>query len=195
MLIKKVLKCFVNCWYIDDAFGNSVDTIHNPKGISSVLSEDDLYLMESFYLNNSGYIQDKLSFLTKCKKAQEYRYNFNVKIVSLSYKRDVATWEESKTDIENSYITSLLMGFDGWWFTDKLENDSFIHGNQLNLNFGNSLDTPLTELEKGFFESKTDKYIYLLDTNKYPMINFETFTLESQEGLDNYINKKIESNK
>lgn len=155
----KGLKCFVNCWFIDDAFGNKADRIHNSKGLQSSLSDGDWYLMESYLVENAGYNEKIKSFLEKSKKAQFYKDKLKVNISALSYKREAASWEESSGDIESSYMVSLMMGFDGWWFTDRTESDSFDHGNPVDLDIGNSLEQSLTEGSSGFYISQTEYWI------------------------------------
>lgn len=187
----KGLKCFANSWFVDDAFGNSVDQKHNPKGLPTALGKDDWYLIESFIVSNSGYNEDIDALLLKCKKAQLYKDKLQINIATLSYKRDAALWETSSPDITNSYLISLLMGFDGWWFTDMLESDSFKHGKPSDLDVGNSLNGVLTKFSSGHYVSKTDKYVLLFNMIDYPSLRLEAFTSDARDkNLKKYISNK-----
>ncbi|MFA6308843.1 MAG: hypothetical protein WC677_03750 [Clostridia bacterium] len=187
----KGLKCFVNCWHIDDAFGNKPDSKHNPDGLPTRLSEGDWYLLESYYVSNSGYNESINILIEKSQKARNYKKALNINIASLSYKRDSATWDNSSTDIKYSYLLSLLMGFDGWWFTDRLESDSFKHGKPVDLDLGNTLVEGLSKFSEEYFLAKTDKYLILLDTKDYPALSIEAFELNSEAGLQDYIKRKV----
>lgn len=180
------LKCFVNCWMIDDAFGNGADAVHNPAGLQSALGEGDWYLLESFLTRNDGVDIHPDAFWEKIRKAQEYKDKFKINVTCLSYKKDGISWEEVHPDIENSYLLSLLSGFDGWWFTDKLENDSFLYG-MPGPETGNVLIEPLHQVAPGIFLAETDKYLVLYDATEFPVLRHELFDLTSKTDLMNYL--------
>ncbi len=170
------LKCFVNAWFIDEALGSQPNKKHNPDGIPTALGKDDWYLLESFYCGNEGYGKDAEALAEKCRKAQWYKDKKGIKIAVLPYKRDAAEWN-SKTandDINNTYLLALLLGFDGYWFTDHTEYDSFIYGKP-SLNIGKILRTPLTEYKRDYYYAKTDIYDVLFDFNDYPNISFSFY--------------------
>ncbi len=178
------LICFVNCWFIDDAFSNKIDPIHNPKGIPTSLKENDWYLLESYYVSTLGYNGNSEDLIKKSLLAQKYKKELGVKIATLSYKRENASWEDSKQDINNSYFLSLLMEFDAWWFTDRLENDEFIHGHPIDLDIGNYLVQPLKRLNNKILVARTDKYYFILDNSAYPNIKLKAYDLIFKYALE-----------
>lgn len=181
----KGLKCFVNSWFIEDAFGDEYDNIHNPKGLSTQLQKDDWYLIESFYTSNSGVSMQFDNFKNKIELAKKYKEKFGVKIACLTYKRNELDWLEAYKDIDTSYFMALLQGFDGYWYTDKLEYDSFIYGN-FNYNVGDKIETTNYELLPKIYFAETDKYIFTINLNEYPLIYFRNY---DKSGSNNLINK------
>jgi len=170
------LKCFVNGWFIDESLGEQVNEKSNPQGEPTALGKDDWYLLESFYSRNDGYGMSAKDFVEKCKKAQSYKEKLGIKIAVLSYKRDVIEWnsESAKIDIYNSYLLALISGFDGYWYTDHLESDSFIYGKP-SLDIGKLFKTPLVEYKEGLYYAKTDKYDMIFDYKSYPEISFKFY--------------------
>ena len=170
----KGLVCFVNSWFIDDSFGNDKIPFQNENGIKTKLKKDDWYLLESFFHNSSSYYSEE-QFISKCQKAQKYKKDLKIKVAALTYKFDNQDWNTVKSDIEISYILALLMGFDAWWYTDKLEDDSLNHGTPPNYDFGNKLLVPLRYYKNKYYISSTNKYSILFDFSNYPDIKFKTF--------------------
>ncbi len=168
------LVCFINCWFIEDAFSDEADEIHNPKGVRGSIGKGDWYLMESYY---DVKMTNPSDFFNKCRKAAEYRNKFGVKIACLTYKRKDAAWAEVSQDIENSYLTCLLFGFDAWWYTDRLESDSFNYGNP-EINIGERLVYRAQEILPGLYLSQTDQLLFLYDMSNYPEIKKEVFTIK-----------------
>jgi hypothetical protein len=87
------------------------------------------------------------------------------------------------------------MGFDGWWFTDRLESNSFNHGKPLDLDVGNSFKSVLAEFIRGYYVSKTDKYVLLFNMKDYPSLQLEAFTIDTHDNdLEEYISNKSTGN-
>jgi len=179
------LKCFVNAWHIEDAFGMEADAVHNPNQSESALGEGDWYLLESFLTRIDGYDEYPDNFWEKIAKAQEYQEKLKLNIACLSYKRDEASWEESAMDIENSYLLSALSGFNGWWFTDRCENDSFEYGKPFAV--GNVLKEKLYQVIPGFYLAETERYLFLYDASQFPDMTVEVFNTASKKNLLNYL--------
>lgn len=174
---EKGLHCFANAWFIEDALGNKIDEVHNPKGEETHLTKGDWYLMESFLMSNSGYAKNMESIFEKLMKGQYYKKELGINIACLSYKRDSVAWKKAWQDIQASYFTALFSGFDGWWFTDRLEDASFIYAKAVNLDVGNVIKKELTEYNEGLFITETDKYIVILNRKKYPALSYSFYEL------------------
>lgn len=172
---KKGLKCFVNAWFIDDALGNKVDEIHNPKGEKTHLRQGDWYLLESFLMSNSGYRENMKDTLRKIEKGAYYKEKLGINIACLSYKRDSVSWDKAEGDIQISYFTALFYGFDGWWFTDRLENPNFNYARKLDLDVGDVLKKHMKNYFDDLYMAETDDYFIVLDKKKYPYLRFSFY--------------------
>lgn len=171
----KGLKCFVNAWFIDEALGNNVDPRANPRGEPSHLKEGDWYLLESFLMSNSGYRGNVDEMLEKYWKAQRYQESLGIKIACLSYKRDEAPWEKALADISLSYLMALSFGFNGWWFSDRLEDDAFLYGKLPDIDWGNELIRRLYPVTHREMMAETDKYIMQFNLSGYPPVRYTVF--------------------
>ncbi|PKM90416.1 MAG: hypothetical protein CVU87_02275 [Firmicutes bacterium HGW-Firmicutes-12] len=167
----KGLSCFVNAWFIDDALGNEIDPEHNPTGEPSLLGKGDWYLLESFLMNNGGYTDWEASW-NKYLKGNKYKEELGVNIVALSYKPSTMSWENALLDIRKSYMIALTLGFDGWWYSDRLEDINFLFGHVPELNLGNSMLKTMHETSPNNYVAETDLYYLVFNTNTYPPIRY-----------------------
>ncbi len=179
----KGLKCFANGNLINDVLGNVVDPVHNPTGDATHLGAADWVLLESFLVNNSGYLTDIYAALEKYNKAKNYQASLGVKIGCLSYKRNATTWEQAASDATLSYLTALAYGFDGWWFVDAATNDSFLYRPDPNLDIGNVLVKPFTQIAPWWYLAETDKFIIVFNTEEYPPITYTVYGKSSRREL------------
>jgi hypothetical protein len=180
------LVCFANAWFIDDALGAKYDAVHNPDSLPSALGEDDWYLLESFYTGANGYAQTQKDFFEKIQKAQMYKEQFRLKIACLSYKRDTVSWTDSAKDMETSYLLAALAGFDGWWFTDHIEYDTFLYGDPT-FQTGYRLTYSLYPVIPGVFWAQTDSYLVMFDTTDFPSIKYEVYDVDARSDLLHYV--------
>ncbi len=169
------LRCFVNAWFVDDVFSDKIDEKYNPDGRPTSLKKGDWYLLESFLMNNSGFRSDIENSMEKYIKAAEYKQKTGVNIAVLPYKPDAVSWKEADRLIKLSYLVALLLDYDGWWFSDRLEYNDLNYGPDPGLDIGNKLIEPLHVTDKSVYEAKTDKYIIRINTHNYPDISYEVF--------------------
>lgn len=172
---EKGLTCFVNCWFVEDAFGQEIVPFSNPQGLATTLGEGDWYLLESYLQSYEESNPDQQFLLDKCQKSMKYKETLGIHLAALTYKRDSVSWEDSKQDIARSYLMALSMGFEGWWFTDRTEYDSFLHGVPLDLNLGDELVQPFTIVGEDRAIAYTDRYLILFDRSDYPDITWKIY--------------------
>ncbi|MCR4443285.1 MAG: hypothetical protein QHH10_13415 [Peptococcaceae bacterium] len=180
----KNLKCFVNAWSIDDAFGREVDPVHNPDGRPSSLGKDDWYLMESFMMNNGGFLADCGEMMLKYRKGQYYKQTLGIKIACLTYKRKTVSWANAGSDIRRSYLLALALGFDGWWFSDRLEDEAFFYGQDPGINLGDRLLKQLEKVENNCFLAETDSFYILFNGSKYPPLRYIVYDKNRKKQTD-----------
>ncbi len=170
------LICFVNCWNLDDAFSNDRDPRHNPAGATTRLQREDWMLLESFFCSNVAH-EPKEDLIKRALLAKRYKEIYGVRIAALSYKIDQTAWNTAAvdSDIRNSCLLSLLMNFDGWWFTDRLESNAFFHGEPVGLNFGDALTRPFSAFSPSTYDALTDRYRVLLDLAGYPEVKVSIY--------------------
>ncbi len=125
---EKGLKVFANAWHIDDALGDKADEIHNPQGEKTHLTKEDWFLIESFLTDNSGYREDIEAEFERYFKAVNYKKELGISIAALTYKNHHLNWENAKPEIAISYYLAISLGFDGWWYSDRLEDIEFHYG-------------------------------------------------------------------
>lgn len=152
----KGLKAMVNSWFIDDALGSKVDAAANPNGTASHLNSNDWCLVESFFTDGTSYRADN-SYIKKYIKIKQYKDRMGINIAVLSYKKDSLTWEQSKTDIKNSYILAKSLGFNGWWFGKTDNSDYLLYGKEPNINLG-ALTKPLKLVSGNKYTAETKNY-------------------------------------
>jgi hypothetical protein len=159
----KGLKCMANAWLPQDAMGSEYNSVGNADSIPSHLGKGDWYVLESFLMNNSSYKTNKNS-IDRYIKAKALAAEKGINILGISYKREDITWNNASTDIKLSFFLAQCLDLDGWWFTDALENDSFLYGTAPDLDLGNFLKPLQVDI------NSTNKYVAV--TDKY---NIEYF--------------------
>jgi hypothetical protein len=164
----KGLVCMVNAWFVDDVFGAKVDAITNPNGIESHLNNRDWYLLESFFTDGDSY-RGSESYIDKYLKVKTYKekYKFNVNV--LSYKRDSISWEDSKKDIETSYVLAKCLGFEGWWFGKTDNSDNLLYGKEPSFTLG-TLSSALSKKSKKMYVAETSDYTIEYYANEIPVL-------------------------
>ena len=158
-----------NAWVPEDVLGSEVDKRANPEGLASHLNSNDWSLIESFYTDGNSYRADS-SYIEKYLKAKEYSEQTGVKISTLSYKRDSKTWDQSKSDIETSFVLSHVLGFDGWWFARWDNSNKFLYGKEPDLDLG-AVIKPLGLESKDKYVAETENYIIEYFSNGESSLN------------------------
>ena len=163
------LSVMANAWVPEDVLGSEVDKRANPEGLASHLNSNDWSLIESFYTDGNSYRADS-SYIEKYLKAKEYSEQTGVKISTLSYKRDSKTWDQSKSDIETSFVLSHVLGFDGWWFARWDNSNKFLYGKEPDLDLG-AVIKPLGLESKDKYVAETENYIIEYFSNGESSLN------------------------
>lgn len=165
----KGLKAMVNSWFVDDALGSKVDATANPNGTASHLNSNDWYLVESFFTDGTSYRADN-SYIKKYMKIKQYKDKTGINVAVLSYKRDSLSWEQSETDIMNSYILAKSLGFDGWWYGKPDNSDNLLYVKEPNINLG-TFTKPLKFISGNKYTAETKKYKIEYYAGNTPTLN------------------------
>lgn len=105
----------VNAWNPDDVFGPSED------GSDSVIGQNDIYMSESFMLNeNIGIDRSKTdgdyNWWTKAQKIEKYRQNVGFKVWGLTTTNNTTF---NSDQMKYSYLAAVMLGYDGFGWGEK----------------------------------------------------------------------------
>lgn len=116
------LKAFVNASNVDDVFSPAVNPTMNPNGLITRLGPDDLYLAESFAVNN-GLFDDTdtnnngiKDFEDKAIKMASYRVTYSTKMAAVATAGNIA-FAQNLADY--SYFAAVANAFDYWGWGEQ----------------------------------------------------------------------------
>jgi len=162
------LKAFVNSFNPDDAFSPNVDSVNNPNGLPTRLTNKDIYLAESFAVVNGNYDDNDLDnngikdWEDKATKLVAYRQTYGTKIAAIGT-QGAATFDQNQADY--SYFAAVINKFNYWGWGEQFYSASsaqlpFISRKPF---YGAKFDSDIV-INNGVYERRTNIGIHI-DTN------------------------------
>lgn len=108
------LSAFMNAWFPEDVFSDSVVAVYNPKGLATRLGPNDLYLCESYQIRFDAYAP-VAAWQQRAERVAAYRAQYGTRVATVT---TTALGLEAFAPEKHTYAfyATLLYGFDfyGW---------------------------------------------------------------------------------
>ena len=149
------LKVFANAWVPADCLDDAVNATYNPTGVVTSLTTDDWVLLESFYVNESGYRSFPDSF-NKYTETVSLASALGVKVCGLAYALPTTLLTDT-TDWTIAYYLAVGLKMQGLSYSQDISSDNIDWPLSVFTipKTGTSVTTPFAQINATTYEAVT----------------------------------------